>query len=127
MRYLKELRLKKGVSQQVVADYLGVTNQAYSNYETGKREADYETQLKLAEYFEVSLDYLFRGSDADRAVKGEAPATAEADGFSFEAALSDLLVRQGYAGGIDGLSQEDRDYLAHVIGLLLARFKRGQD
>lgn len=61
MKYLKELRLKKGVSQQVVADYLGITNQAYSLYELGKRQADYETQLKLAEYFDVPLDYLFRG------------------------------------------------------------------
>lgn len=65
MKYLKELRLKKGVSQQAIANYLGVTNQAYSNYENGKRQADYETQLKLAEYFNVPLDYLFRGNVYD--------------------------------------------------------------
>ncbi|MCL2531555.1 MAG: helix-turn-helix domain-containing protein [Oscillospiraceae bacterium] len=62
MYYLRELRAKKCVSQQTIADYLGITNQAYSNYENGKREADYETQLKLAEYFGVPLDALFRGA-----------------------------------------------------------------
>lgn len=62
MYHLKELRIKKGVSQREVANYLGITNQAYSNYENGKREADYDTQLKLAEYFNVSLDELFKGN-----------------------------------------------------------------
>lgn len=61
MERLKKLRLEKGVSQQTVADYLEITRQAYSNYENGNRSADYETILKIAEYFEVSVDYLLRG------------------------------------------------------------------
>ena len=35
---LKELRKEKGVSQKAVADYLGITQRAYSYYETGQRE-----------------------------------------------------------------------------------------
>lgn len=58
MTNLKLLREKKGVSQQAVADYLEITRQAYSNYENGKRQADYETLLKLGEFFNVSIDYL---------------------------------------------------------------------
>ena len=34
---IRELRKQKGVSQAVVAEYLGITKQAYSLYETGKR------------------------------------------------------------------------------------------
>lgn len=60
---LKELRTKMGVSQQVVADYLEITRQAYSNYETGNRTPDNETLLKLAEYFKVSVDFLLRGKE----------------------------------------------------------------
>lgn len=45
-------------TQQEVADYLGISRQAYSNYESGKREPDFETLLKLGEYFDCSLDYL---------------------------------------------------------------------
>lgn len=64
MEILKKLRMKKGVSQQDVADYLEITRQAYSNYENGRREADFETLLKIGEYFEVSVDYLLRGDSA---------------------------------------------------------------
>lgn len=60
---LKELRIKKGGSQAIVADYLGVTKQAYSLYELGKREPDYETLLKLGEYFDVSVDYILAGNE----------------------------------------------------------------
>jgi len=67
MYYLKQLRTNKGVSQRVVANYLGITNQAYSNYENGKRQADYETQLKLADYFSVPLDEMFHGPHAGKA------------------------------------------------------------
>ena len=59
---LRKLRSNKKVSQQVVAEYLNITKQAYSLYECGKREPDFETLLKLGEYFDVSVDYLLRGS-----------------------------------------------------------------
>ena len=58
---LRKLRTEKKVSQQVVAEYLNITKQAYSLYELGKREPDFETLLKLGEYFDVSVDYLLRG------------------------------------------------------------------
>nr|DAO04665.1 MAG TPA: repressor protein [Caudoviricetes sp.] len=62
---LRRLRAEKGVSQQVVADYLNITKQAYSLYELGKREPDFETLLKLGEYFNVSTDYILRGEDIE--------------------------------------------------------------
>lgn len=61
MEYLKQLRAEKGVSQQIVADYLEITRQAYSNYENGNRDPDNEMLLKMAEYFGVSVDFLLRG------------------------------------------------------------------
>lgn len=60
---IKELRNRKNISQAVIAEYLGITKQAYSLYETGKREPDYETLLKIGEYFSVSVDYLLGNSD----------------------------------------------------------------
>lgn len=48
-------------TQQEMADYLGISRQAYSNYETGKREPDYETLLKLGEYLDCSIDYESEG------------------------------------------------------------------
>lgn len=52
---LKELRIRNGISQQEAADYLGITRQAYSHYEVGRRKPDYETLLKLAEFYAVSV------------------------------------------------------------------------
>ena len=48
---IRILRTEREKSQQDMADYLQITRQAYSYYETGKRQPDYETLLKLGEYF----------------------------------------------------------------------------
>lgn len=60
---LLALRKQKGVSQAEVAEYIGLTVAAYQNYENGRREAGYETISKLADFYHVSIDYLF-GKDA---------------------------------------------------------------
>lgn len=60
---LKKLRLDKDVSQRVVAEFLGVTKQAYSLYELGKRDPDNQTLYALCDYFDVSLDYLLGRSE----------------------------------------------------------------
>lgn len=62
---IKNLRKEKSLSQQAIANYLQITRQAYSNYENGKREPDYETLLKLSEFFGVTVDYLTRGEMAE--------------------------------------------------------------
>lgn len=58
MLRLKELREKKGVSQKEIAEKINKTFQAYSLYEIGKRDPDTSTLIKLARYFNVSVDYL---------------------------------------------------------------------
>ena len=56
---LKELRLKKGLTQQQIADEIGVNRGSYSNWEKGKREPSFENLVKLADLLDVSLDWLF--------------------------------------------------------------------
>jgi len=58
MDRLKGLRIEKGVTQREIAELLGVTYQAYSYYEKGSREPSHEAVLKLADYFNVTTDYL---------------------------------------------------------------------
>lgn len=55
---LKELRKSKNVLQKDLATYLGVTDVTYSRYEKGVRQPDFDTLTKLAEYFNVTTDYL---------------------------------------------------------------------
>lgn len=60
---LKELRKKRKISQLKLALDLNMNQNSISRYETGEREADYETLLRFADYFGVSLDYLFGRTD----------------------------------------------------------------
>ena len=55
---LKELRTRHGVSQVKLAMDLGLSQNSISRYENGEREADYETLVAIADYFNVSVDYL---------------------------------------------------------------------
>ena len=58
MNRLKEVRKKKGLSLQQVADVVGVGNNTISRYETGKREPKLEMWQKLADIYGVSVPYL---------------------------------------------------------------------
>ena len=55
---LKELRESKGLTQKEVAKVIGYTQLSYARYENGKREPDISTLCKLANYFNVTVDYL---------------------------------------------------------------------
>lgn len=63
MNRLKFLRTEKGESLDTIAKYLNVTMQTISNYENEKRDMTPDTIIKLAEYFNVSTDYLLGKSD----------------------------------------------------------------
>lgn len=60
---LKELREKRRISQVRLAIELDLNQNSISRYENGAREADYRTLLAFADYFNVSLDYLFGRTD----------------------------------------------------------------
>ncbi|GIO13577.1 hypothetical protein J19TS2_31320 [Cohnella xylanilytica] len=55
---LEKERLDRGWTQEDVANKVGVARSTYANWESGKREPDLDTSQKLADLFEVSLDYL---------------------------------------------------------------------
>jgi transcriptional regulator with XRE-family HTH domain len=60
---LKELRRKKGLSQLRLAIELNTTQNTISRYETGEREPGISELIKLADYFNVSIDYLLERTD----------------------------------------------------------------
>ncbi|HIT72312.1 hypothetical protein B5E58_11370 [Tyzzerella sp. An114] len=55
---LKFLRKEKGVNQKKLGDFLGYGYSAISNYESGRNEPSLDILIKIADYFEVSTDYL---------------------------------------------------------------------
>ncbi len=60
---LKEIRKRKKLTQSEVAKHLEITQQAYANYENGKREPNFNSLTKLANFFDVSIDYLLDETD----------------------------------------------------------------
>lgn len=57
---LKELRLENRMSQKQLGDILHVCNQTVSFWETGAREPDLDNLLSIADYFDVTVDYLLK-------------------------------------------------------------------
>ena len=58
VKNLRNLRLSKNISQQQLADVIGVTQQSINKYENHSTEPDIDTLVKLADYFETSVDFL---------------------------------------------------------------------
>lgn len=60
---LKELRSARNLTQKAVAESAGIATMAYQRYEYGTREPAFRQLIALADYFDVSLDYLVGRSD----------------------------------------------------------------
>ena len=60
---LKELRERKNMTQTRLAMDLSLSQNSVSRYENGTHEADYATLIRIADYFNVSLDYLLERTD----------------------------------------------------------------
>ncbi|MFI3254396.1 MAG: helix-turn-helix transcriptional regulator [Eubacteriales bacterium] len=58
MTDLYKLRKQKGLTQADMAKILGIAQQTYGNYEKGNRQPSLEMLVKLADSFEVTVDYL---------------------------------------------------------------------
>lgn len=57
---LYELRKKRALSQEQLAEQLGVSRQAISKWESGKAVPETDTLISISKYFDVSLDYLMK-------------------------------------------------------------------
>ena len=55
---LRDLREDHDLSQQRLADQLGMYKTVYSNYELGKREIPFSLVVRLAKFYDVSIDYI---------------------------------------------------------------------
>ena len=58
---IQNLRKMKGISQEQLADEIGVSRQAVSKWESEQSMPDLEKTILMSEYFEVTTDYLLKG------------------------------------------------------------------
>ena len=105
----KECRKSLGKTQADIAALIGITRGAYANIETGRREPDFATLSTLADYFNVSIDYLLGREEKDP------PSLAIESGHSKEAIE--------FAKAHPELTEEEWEELERYALLLIAAKK----
>lgn len=71
-RRLKELRESRRIYQKEMAEVLGLSFRGYQDYETDKSEPKLRTLIAIADYFQVSIDYLVGRTDVPGVNRGDA-------------------------------------------------------
>lgn len=66
VKNLKKLRNRSNISQQQLADVIGVSQQSINKYENHGVEPDIATLIAIANYFSTSVDYLIGNTDIER-------------------------------------------------------------
>lgn len=110
---LRDLRLAKKLTQQDVADKLGITRQAYGYYENekSKREPDHATTKRLAEMFDVTTDFLLKGSASSTITSKDEKDIAK----RLEQFRSDLTKQDGLLFSGEPMSEEAKESLLEAM------------
>lgn len=114
MELLKTLRQASGKTQREVANFLNIDRTSYVKYETGKNYPAIDTLMKLADYFNVSVDYLLTGENNLAPIQDEGEKDAADFGKRLFAAHGDIAP--------EDFSQDDIDDV--VMFLQLKKMKK---
>ena len=88
MEKLRLLRKERGLTNQQMADFLGVSKGSYNYYELGKTEPNIQILKKLADFFCVTVDYLIGATPKD--FNGETLSEEEKDLIKFYRGIGDV-------------------------------------
>jgi transcriptional regulator with XRE-family HTH domain len=91
------LREKSKLTQEELANKLGISRAALSHYETSRREPDYDTTSKIASFFRVSVDYLLGRTNHPEIVLDD-----EIREFVDDLELSDGKILEKFSLTVDG-------------------------
>ena len=75
--FLKDLRREKGITQEQLAEELGVSGRTISRWENGNNMPDISLLVEIAEYFDVSIPEIIKGERKSEDMKEEAKEVAE--------------------------------------------------
>jgi transcriptional regulator with XRE-family HTH domain len=109
---IANLREKRGLTQEELSSKLGISRAALSHYETNRREPDYETLRNIANYFDITLDYLLGRTTDPRTVLDQ-----DIREFVDSLELSDDAILDKFALTIDGRKltpEEAKRFIAFV-------------
>src|SRR5690606_16183760 len=113
MRYgdrLKKLRESKKLSQQQLAEKLNINRSTYARYELSQTQPDYETLQKLADFYDVSTDYILTGIDKKLSKKDERDIAKRLEKFKEELEDQEDLLFMG-----EPMSEEAKESLTEAM------------
>ncbi|MEG0471307.1 MAG: helix-turn-helix transcriptional regulator [Solibacillus sp.] len=119
---IKTLRNNRDLTQSQLADKIEVARTTYAMYEQGKREPDFETLKRLADFFNVSTDYLLDSEDRKEkhlTNKDERDIAKRLESFKDDLENSDGLAFDG-----EPMSDEAKESLLESMELLFKQTQR---
>lgn len=120
---LKRLREDRKLSQQQLADRLNINRSTYARYELGQTQPDYETLQRLADFYEVSVDYLF-GRENNNNLPGLTPKDEKDIAKRMEKIKKDLAGDGGLSFYGEPLSEEAKESLLEAMEYAVKQAQR---
>lgn len=99
---LKKLRVRKGISQQTLANVIGVSQQSVNKYENHNVEPEIRALMAMADYFGTSVDYLIGHTDIPNVIEEVHPHDLNAQ--------EEAMVR-----GFRSLTEEERKSILKIM------------
>jgi len=113
-RVFKSLRLERGLTQQELADRLGITKSTVSMYERGQRTPAFEIAETITDFFGVDLKYLLGQSDTVRRISGD---ETDVEGIKVEITAEELAIIKAFRHASEDTRAAIRSIL-HVSGVI---------
>lgn len=109
---IARLREKHSMTQEDLAGKLGITRASLSHYENNRREPDYDTTVRIANLFNVSVDYLMGRTEDPHKILDD-----DVRQFVDSLELSDEKILDAFSLTIDGMKltpEEAKRFIAFV-------------
>ena len=110
---IRSFRQSKNITQEEVAEFLGVTTQAISRYELGDRKTDNDVLFRLADYFNVSVNDFFPPIELKNDTASAVTKTDVTNENQKNINFNDLNVL--FNNNQDILTKDDEDMIRFVI------------
>lgn len=120
MKNLKELRLSQNLTTTELGKKMGCSNPTITHYEKGDREPSIDMLCKLADYFNVSVDYLI-GHETKKNPIMERPLSDIAENFIHE--YSDYFTDKTFQAYVELYKYMDERQKIFVIGMIVGYLK----
>lgn len=114
---LKQLREEKGITQQQLSELLHVGRPTVAGYETKGKEPDFDKIVWLAEYFDVTVDYLLGKTKERKQAKKSTPNSDELE------ILKRKFVKYGIIKEDEDLTSEQLDDYLKKLSTIINAFK----